>query len=323
MHKMRFSKWYEAVAVAAPPTKPPKIDEPEDDNNDDGDYERFNDGFFKWTKSNSPCFKNLVTLTSRIIEEHIQVTKTGFRIVPYGGFADVYMEAKGVLIPLLEQIKSAVLRNCDLWKFLGVNYQDAAQLMMKAGFQHWLGNNMLMAIFGNPMFIGDSSSVDSLANFIIFDYFRKNPEQKRELVKKITAERPKAALALDKMYGSFRIQYPDLILVGYLSVHANEDLIGDENNFFSVNLTKEGDRGYMEVFDRKKGKLGHVSFYIDKNKVLRPESNFLIKPDALFVSSLEVLGDWAKKHGYGYGPPTFNTDRESFPLIKRFFERYS
>lgn len=317
---MKFRNWYEAVmtTTTAPP-KPPDIEEPEGE--DEGDYEHFDDKFFNWTKANGPCFKHLVSLTTRMIEEHLKVIKEDIRIVPYGGFADVAMEAKGVMIPLLESLKKAVLGNCDLWKALGLDYTQAANMFMKPGFTHWFGNSILTAIFGNPMFIGDENKVDSMANFLIWDYFKKNPDRKKELGAKIRAERPKADMVLGNVYGNFRLKYPDVYLVGYMSVKASEGMVGSGDNMFDIWLDKkEGIFGEVDVFNRQKGELGRVSF-AHRDGVISPLSNFRLSP-ALFMEALEILGWWCEKHGYGYAMPQYNQDKEAWPLMKRFFERW-
>jgi hypothetical protein len=318
---MRFRNWFEAVmtTTTAPP-KPPDIEEP-DEPEGEGDYDHFDDKFFQWTKANGGCYKNLVSITKNMIEDHLVVIKEDIRIVPFGGFADVAMEAKGILIPLLDSLKKAALGNCDLWKALGLDYTQAANMFMKPGFANWFGNSILTAIFGNPMFIGDSSEVDSMANFLIWDYFRKNPQRKKELGGKIRADRPKADMVLGDVYGNFRLKYPDVYLVGYMSVRAAEGMVGSGDNLFDIWLDKkENVFGQVDVYNRKKGDLGHLSF-INREGVISPISNFRLSPP-LFMEALDTLGWWCKEHGYKYEMPKFNQDKEAWPLMKRFFERY-
>jgi hypothetical protein len=317
---MKFRNWYEAVmtTTTAPP-KPPDIDEP-DEPEGDGDYDHFDEKFHMWTKANGPCFKHLVSLTTRMIEEHLKVIKEDIRIVPFGGFADVAMEAKGVMIPLLEGLKKAVLGNCDLWKALGLDYTQAASMFMKPGFNHWFGNSILTAIFGNPMFIGDENKVDSMANFLIWDYFKKNPQRKKELGAKVRADRPKADMVLGDVYGNFRLKYPDVYLVGYMSVRAAEGMIGAGDKMFDAWMDAKKEFGNMDVYDRQKGDLGHVSF-VHRDGVVSPISNFRLSP-AIFMEALEVLAWWCEQRGYGYGMPRNVSDRDAWPMIKRFFERW-
>lgn len=317
---MGFRKWYEsAVMTTTAPPKPPDIEEPEEPD-DEGDYGHFDDKFDRWVKANGPCFKRLVSITTQMIEDNLKVIKEDIRIVPFGGFADVAMEAKGVMIPLLEALKKAVLGNCDIWKALGLHYGEASNMFMKAGFNQWFGNSILTAIFGNPMFIGDQNKVDSMANFLIWDYFKKNPERKKDLGAKVRADRPKADMVLGQVYGNFRLKYPDVYLVGYMSVRAGEGMIGSGDKMFDAWMDKKSEFGEMDVYDRAKGKLGHVSF-VTRDGVVSPISNFLLSP-TLFMETLEVLGWWCEQRGLKYGMPKNVSDRDAWPMIKRFFERY-
>ena len=328
---MKFRNWFEAVmtTTTAPP-KPPEVDDPKNDD-DDGNYDHFEEAFYKWTKANGPCFKSLVSLTNKAIEENLVLVKTNDRTAPFGGFADVYFEAKGILISVLESIRKAVLGNCDLWKALGIDYTKAANLFMKHSFQQWFGNNILTAIFGNPMFIGDNGENHSMANFMVWDYFKKHPERKRELGVKIRKEQPKADLVLSDVYGDFRLKWPDVGLVGYLSVRAAVGMMGSGDNLFDGWVGKESDGkewgsskgvslGEMDVYNRQKGKLGYITFSVREN-ILRPNGGFRLT-GPLFTETMEVLAWWAKEKGYGFAPPEFNTDKEYWPMIKKFFERW-
>lgn len=322
---MHFRKWLETVATASQaPPKPPDVDKPDDGNRNE-DYEHFNNGFHQWIQKGA-CFKQVVSLFSKEIEEHLKVEKTDFRTAPVGGFADVYMKADNILVWLLQKVHKLLLGHCDLWQFLKINYTEAANLMMRPKFTNWLDNNLLMAVFGNPVFIGNSSPTDNLASFLVYNFFKKRTDLIKELARRIKEERPKADLIFDKTHGTFRIKYPNLHLVGYYQLHANEDMFGAGDYVFDVRLTNTqmGNTpqhyAYMEVFHHKNGNIGRLDCYW-QDKIITPISGYF-KNNAIFTLALEMMAEWSKENSYQFKMPKNRVDNESWEIIKRFFERH-
>jgi len=286
-----FKKWLEVAAIAEPPAPPkiPDVDDHGGGGNEDWES-KFGQRFHQWAGLGGLCFKAIMAQITRALEDNLVLRKgtdfgdylkngTGFRVVPSGGFADVALEAKNVMFLTQKNIFQVLRSKCDLWQALDLSVDQGMNLLLNQSFQHWLLENVLMAVFGNPMFIGDRNPIDNQADFLIQDFFNKNKYLVKELAERIKKERPKASLAFDSIHGSYRIKWPDVYLVGYYHLKASEEMFGAANYLFDPILGKDQENqvGWMDILDGNKGgNLGRVDFRI-KDNYLMPIGGYIKK----------------------------------------------
>lgn len=233
MDDISFTNWLENMAVknktgtGAPPVEPPN----DYDGSDDSNWDDFEERFWQWLNSGSPCLEAMLRKTGELVTQALRLEKQGFRAHASGdgksaiGFIDFYWKADGtavfpVLAPELDKI---LLNNCDLWNALGIPQQNAWDFLHRGRNREEILNGVLHQWFGHPYII-DGSDVRGrdIGSWTVYQALEEKPELLDELRSYAEKEVPAVrgfAMQKDTTHGNFQVDPQDksIHLSGYQS----------------------------------------------------------------------------------------------------------